>query len=535
MPIYTLETGDGRRLKIEADTPDAATAEANAWSAANPIQQKESAVSEAISNIPSSAAKYASDIVEPFLSPIETAKSLGEVGKGLYSKAAGALGAKQNPEEKAQTEAAANAIGQMFKDRYGSSAAIEETFRKDPVSILGDLSAVFTLGGGAAARAPGIIGRAGQVVAKTGDVIDPLMAAGRGVQAAGGLLGKTASELTGVSSGAGAAPIRQAYEAGREGATEIKTAMRGEGDAADALALANSAKQQMVAARSAEYNAVRDTFKNDVQVLDYKPVTDALEATKEIFSEKGTIKNKAAASVYDGMKTAIDDFQANPLIKGTPLEFDSLKQAIGEIRDSAEKGSRAAVVANKVYDAIVNEISSKAPGYTDWMKKYSDASKEIDSIVKTFSLKGNADTAIRKLQSVMRNNVNTNYGQRQKLMDVLAQYEPSLPNVIAGQALSSWTPRGLAGQAARLQAGAAGLLGVGGAVSPGAALLAVPALAASSPRLLGEAAYGAGRAAAGVNAAVPYARPVMAPSYQVGRAKQELDRLAQESAGLLGR
>ena len=215
MPIYTLETGDGRRLKIEADTPDAATAEANAWSAANPIQPKESAVSEAISNIPSSAAKYASDIVEPFLSPIETAKSLGEVGKGLYSKAAGALGAKQNPEEKAQTEAAANAIGQMFKERYGSGAAIEETFRKDPVSILGDLSAVFTLGGGAAARAPGIIGRAGQVVAKTGDVIDPLMAAGRGAQAAGGLLGKTTAELTGVASGAGAAPIRQAYEAGR--------------------------------------------------------------------------------------------------------------------------------------------------------------------------------------------------------------------------------------------------------------------------------------------------------------------------------
>jgi len=36
MPIYTIETGDGRKLKIQADTPEAATAEADAWAAANP-------------------------------------------------------------------------------------------------------------------------------------------------------------------------------------------------------------------------------------------------------------------------------------------------------------------------------------------------------------------------------------------------------------------------------------------------------------------------------------------------------------------
>jgi len=36
MPTYTIETGDGRKLKIQADTPEAATAEADAWAAANP-------------------------------------------------------------------------------------------------------------------------------------------------------------------------------------------------------------------------------------------------------------------------------------------------------------------------------------------------------------------------------------------------------------------------------------------------------------------------------------------------------------------
>lgn len=534
MPIYTLETGDGRRLKIEADTPDAATAEANAWASANPIQQKESFISEAASNIGPSAVEYGKALVEPFLSPIETAKAVGEIGAGLYSKAAGALGAKQDPQIKAQKEAVVNALGEFYGDRYGSWQKIENTARKDPVGLAGDLSAIFTLGGGAATRLPGIAGKAGQLAATTGQVIDPLNVAGKAISTTGGLLGKTASELTGVSSGVGSAAIEQAYKAGREGASEAVAGMRGQGDIADSLVLAKASIDQKRATRNAEYVADKNIFKNDKQILDYKPIDDALDATKEIFSEKGAIKNKAAASIFDSVKTTIDDYKANPLITGTPIEFDALKQAIGEIRDSAEKGSQASLVAGKVYDAIVNEISAKAPNYTNWMKKYSDASKEIDSIIKTFSLNGNADTAIRKLQSVMRNNVNTNYGQRKKLLDVLAEVEPSLPNVIAGQALSSWTPRGLAGQAARLQAGAAGLLGVGGAVSPGAALLAVPALAASSPRLLGETAYGAGRVAAGVNAAAPFARPVMAPSYQLGRAKQELDRLAQESAGLLG-
>ena len=533
MPIYTLETGDGRRLKIEADTPDLATAEADAWASANPIQ-REGAVGEAVGNIPSSAAEFAKNLLAPIAYPRETLSAIGQLGVGLGSKAVGALGIQQEPEKKKEREASVDALKDFYKERYGSLRGFEETFRKDPVGLAADLSAVFTLGGSAAARAPGMAGRAGEIASAAGQAIDPLNVAARTVSGAGGLLGKAAAETTGVMSGTGAAPIEQAYRAGREGATEFKTAMRGDGDIADALVLANSAKQKMVSERSAEYNAIRDTFTQDSQILDYAPITKALDDSRSIFSEKGTIKNKSAASIYDSMKATVDDFQANPLIRGTPIEFDSLKQAIGEIRDSAEKGSRAAVVANKVYDAIVNEISSKAPGYTQWMKKYSDASKQIDDVTKTFSLRGNADTAIRKLQSVMRNNVNTNYGQRAKLMDVLAQYEQSLPNVIAGQSMSSFAPRGLAGQAARLQAGGAGLLGVGGAISPGAALLAIPTLAASSPRLVGEATYGLGRVGAGINA-IPTGSPASrAGVFQAGRAKEELDRMAAESAGLLG-
>jgi hypothetical protein len=535
MPIYTLETGDGRRLKIEADTPDAATAEANAWSAANPIQQKEGFISEVASNIGPSAVEYGKALVEPFLSPIETAKAVGEIGSGLYSKAAGALGAKQDPQIKAQKEAVVNALGDFYGERYGSWSKIENTARKDPVGLAGDLSAVFTLGGGAAARLPGMAGKAGQIAATAGQAIDPLNVAGKVVSGTGGLLGKTTSEVTGLTSGAGSLPVEQAYTAGKQGSQEFKTALRQEGDIREPLNLVESAVDTVIKNKNASYATDKAALKTDKRALDFDPIVKALDDTKDIFQSKaGSIINEEASLVYKALEAKLDEFLSNPKMKNTPIEFDEMKQAIGEISQSVREGTKAKLVADSVYKSIVKQITDKAPSYAKTMSNYSEAKNLLQDIRKTLSVGGNADTALRKLQSVMRNNVNTNYGQRVKLIDELAKYEPSLPNVIAGQALSSWSPRGLAGQATRLQGATAGLLGAGGVVSPGAFLLAVPSLAASSPRLVGEAAYGAGRLAAGVNAIPSIPRPALAGSVQLGRARQELERLAQESAGLLG-
>ena len=76
------------------------------------------------------------------------------------------------------------------------------------------------------------------------------------------------------------------------------------------------------------------------------------------------------------------------------------------------------------------------------MGDYSKASEGINEAVKTFSLKerGSADTAIRKLQSTTRNHVQANYGQRTRVMDELAGYEPGLPYAVAGQAMNALAP-----------------------------------------------------------------------------------------------
>ena len=99
--------------------------------------------------------------------------------------------------------------------------------------------------------------------------------------------------------------------------------------------------------------------------------------------------------------------------------------------------------------------------------------------------KASADTAMRKLQSLMRNNVNTNYGQRMKLATELElQGGRQMMPALAGQALSDLAPRGI--QRATAPIGGLGLYGIGGLpAAAGGALV-------SSPRVVGEAVYGAG-------------------------------------------
>lgn len=61
------------------------------------------------------------------------------------------------------------------------------------------------------------------------------------------------------------------------------------------------------------------------------------------------------------------------------------------------------------------------------MKNYENASNLIREIEKTLSLnpKASIDTALRKLQSVMRDNVNTNYGKRGDLVGATKAWKES--------------------------------------------------------------------------------------------------------------
>jgi hypothetical protein len=128
------------------------------------------------------------------------------------------------------------------------------------------------------------------------------------------------------------------------------------------------------------------------------------------------------------------------------------------------------------------------------MKNYSEGSDLINEIKRSLSLgeKSSADTGLRKLQSLMRNNANANYGYR---LDMAKQLQEEggkqiLP-ALAGQSLSSMTPRSLAAQGGGLLN--LGNLARGIVLSDPTAYASAAALPFQSPALVGAGAYGLGK------------------------------------------
>lgn len=444
---------------------------------------------QAVSNLIPSAANLAKNIVTPILHPIDTAESLYDLGKGVASKAAGALGVQQDPEKKAKTEASADAVGQFFADRYGGVDEFKNTLAHDPVGLIADLSVALTGGAGLAARAPGVVGRTAAVAGKVGNIVDPIVAAGR-------VAGKAGSAGVHLVTGLGDNVIETAAKAGAQGNRVFLDNMRGNVPPTDVIDLAKSALGQMRQERSAAYKAGMTGVKADPTVLDYTPINDALTDAASNVNFNGIAKSKKAEKTLGKIQGVVQQWQSQPA--GTPFHtaegFDALKQAIGEIRQSTDPGTLSRNIADSVYNATKGTIVKQAPSYADTMLGYSDASEKLNELTKTFSLgeKTAPDTTLRKLQSVTRNNVNTNYGQRTKLMDDLAKYEPNLLPALAGQATSSLLPRGLA------RLGAHGALGAGAVyMSPAT----IPFALASSPRLAGETAYAVGKGLGGVKKA----------------------------------
>ena len=85
-------------------------------------------------------------------------------------------------------------------------------------------------------------------------------------------------------------------------------------------------------------------------------------------------------------------------------------------------GDEAVVVA-QARDIIKKEITDQVPEYSKVMQPYEEATRLERELQRALSLsdKASADTALRKLQSVMRNNVNANFGNRLKLAERLEQ------------------------------------------------------------------------------------------------------------------
>lgn len=375
------------------------------------------------------------------------------------------------------------------------------------VSALG--SGGMSLGGAAGGKAANLALRAGAGAASGGvaaGLVDPDQAgAGAAIGAASypaikgaAMIGRGVKTVAsdaitnalGMATGTGAEAVKAAFAAGKNKSGAFLDNLMHKVDMTAVLDDAKQALDKVRADRAAQYRQGMFDISNDKTIIDVQPIIKAMSNISGMGSYKGQQINKNAAGVVDDLSAAVNEWAALP--KGdfhTPEGLDALKRKIGDIRETTQHGTSARVAADRIYNSIKSEIAKQAPTYNKVMKDYADASEFITEVQRAFSLrdKTSADTAMRKLQSLMRNNVNTNYGNR---LDLAKELERAggkeLMPALAGQAMSSLTPRGMMGPAG------VGLGGYAALTNPAA----LPMLAFGSPRLVGGAAYGAGRMSA---------------------------------------
>lgn len=311
-------------------------------------------------------------------------------------------------------------------------------------------------------------------------------------------VGSGVRRALGATTGVGDEALKQAFQAGKTGGTQgqqFTSAMRGQSSMDDVLGLAKDNLSQMGAQKQAAYRSGMADIKADQSVLKFDGIDDAIKNARSMSMFKGQPKNTRAAQLVQQAADEVSAWKAlDPAEYHTPEGLDALKQRLGGLLESIpfeEKTSRTAV--GNIYNSIKGEISKQAPEYSKVMKEYSEATDLIREIEKALSLgqKASADTSMRKLQSLMRNNVNTSYGYRDQLAQKMVdQGGNELLPMLAGQAMNEWTPRGIQRATA---SGGAGLLALTGNIPAAAGMAAI-----SSPRVAGEAMYGAGKVAGSI-------------------------------------
>lgn len=166
------------------------------------FQKEKKTIGGFINNIGESGVNLVKDLGNVITHPIQTAKSLGNIGLGVAQKL---IPGRQEQEQYA------DAVGQFYKQRYGGIKNIANTLYNDPVGVALDASAVL---GGTGAGARGVaglsskgatavklssptakIGKLGTQLTRAGEAIDPIRAAGSVVRGTAKQVGKVGSKL----------------------------------------------------------------------------------------------------------------------------------------------------------------------------------------------------------------------------------------------------------------------------------------------------------------------------------------------------
>ena len=480
---------------------------------------------EAITNIPSSGVQFGKDIAKVVTEPVEVGKALWKISSGLVQK--------MIPGEQAN-EATVDAVGKFLAERYGGIENIKRTIAKDPVGVLADVSTIFTGGGMAAARAPAMAGQIARGVQTAGQVIDPLNIALKTT----GALAKAPKLMAATLGGTGTKALETAFGAGTTNSKTFLENLRSKDvDFNQVVSDAKNALQELRQNRNSSYLQTKGKLASEMKQVGLGGIRETLDK----FSEAGKLEGTSVVSrprqqkVVNDIRAIVDEWDTisgpDRKVAHSVIGLDELKIKIrDEVNANYPIGSPERTIAKSVVDGLTDSIKAADPDYHKWMTDYADASRHIDDLERTFSLGAGKinDNALRKLQSIMRQNVNTNFGARTQLAEKLTRTKAgeNISEQLAGQSLNPMLPRGISRYTGPITAMGAGSVLSNPWVTGGL-------LPFMSPRLAGEVAYKTGQARGLMNKIPPQVSQVgragygmRLPAFQAGRLSEvEQNRL----------
>jgi hypothetical protein len=312
----------------------------------------------------------------------------------------------------------------------------------------------------------------------------------------GSFLGR---EALGLSTGAGGESIKQAFKAGTTQNPLFLENLRGKVPATDVLEKAQIGLQNLKNQRRQAYEqGIESTNKNQV-FLDFNPIEKTFNDTLQGLTVKGVggvsasrVGDKTLREV-DEINKVVQEWKAKPELH-TAQGLDALKRRIDDLY-SNDMSKEAKSILTQTRGQVKQTIVKQDPNYAKTMSDYEEGLGIERQLEDALGLgdKKSVDSAIRKLQSLTRNDANTSYAYRQQLANILKNDAGvDLMPALAGQSLNSIAPRGLARLMPSFTAGSA----VTGALNLGVeGLLPLATLPLQSPRLVGEGVYAAGKAA----------------------------------------
>jgi len=476
---------------------------------------------EGLKNLIPSTIKFGVDTASTLLHPINTVSNVARLAEGGLANLSEAIPGKATPVQNRYTQALqpnedykqsldkskaiATAVGKQYADRYGSMEGFKRNVAEDPASILGDISTVFT---GGAALAPKA-GKLAGALRTVGDVTNPLYAAGKIVSTPAGVIASVGKGTIGTTTGAGSEAIGQAIKAGETGNKVFLDNLRKTSNMEDAVDIAKTGLDNMRKEKNTAYRSGMYDISQDKSVLNFDDIDNAIANAKAKNYDFGEYKDVSAQDALSKVEKLVNAWKKKSPDAHTPEGLDFLKQKINnEILGKLDyqKDAFARNLVGDVYSELKSTIGKQAPAYSDVMKNYGEASDTINEIKRALSLneKASADTSLKKLQSILRDDVSSSFGHRKDLANQLIEHgaEDLMP-ALAGQSLSSWKPRGMLGNLET--AGGLGYLALHPAAL-GSALMAAPFVV---PRAAGEMAYAYGKSKGAIKKAgqkVPFTK-----------------------------